>query len=110
MSPHQRGSRRPLFVRDRQCDEGTRRSEKEEDVMNRRNVIATLGVLIALNSWALPAKAQAWVPAQGDGSVSLIVSDIYSKYPYLPVDPIDLGHLRSYTGVLDLTYGLTDRM
>ena len=78
--------------------------------MTVRKVLAVLALSIALAVSAAPASAQAWLPAQGEGSVSLLFSDMYSKYHYLPAEPIDVGHLRSETTVLDVTYGLTDRV
>src|SRR5262252_577294 len=65
-------------------------------------------LLLALSAGV--ARAQAWLPAQGEGTVSLIVQDIATDYHYLPTTPVDRGHIRSDSMALDFTYGLTDQL
>jgi len=69
-----------------------------------------LGIVVLLVLQAGAARAQAWLPAQGEGTVSLVVQDIAAKYHYLPAEPFDRGHIRSDTMALDFTYGLTDQL
>ena len=59
---------------------------------------------------APPARAQAWLPAKGEGAVSVLFSDIFSKYHFQRTTPVDRGHIRSDSLLVDVTYGLTDRV
>jgi hypothetical protein len=59
---------------------------------------------------APPARAQAWLPPQGEGTVSVLFSDVFAKYHYLPTTPLDFGHIRTETLLVDVTYGLTDKV
>jgi hypothetical protein len=56
------------------------------------------------------ARAQAWLPRQGEGTVSVLFSDVFAKYHYLPTTPLDVGHIRTETLLVDVTYGLTDKV
>jgi hypothetical protein len=78
--------------------------------MTFRNGLVLVAVFLALAMSPSRASAQAWLPAQGDGSVSLLFSDTYAKYHFLPTERVDVGHIRSETTLLDVTYGLTDRV
>jgi hypothetical protein len=57
-----------------------------------------------------PAYAQAWLPAKGEGSVSVLFSNTLSTKHYLPNVAYDRGHIDANTMLFDVTYGLTDRM
>ena len=66
-------------------------------------------VTIVMGS-ASPARAQAWLPAQGEGTVSVVFSDLFMKYHYGPDTPYDRGQIQAETLLVDVTYGLTDRL
>jgi hypothetical protein len=77
--------------------------------MTRRVVLADL-VAFAMAVSPSSAQAQAFLPPQGEGSVSVLFSDVFAKYHYLPTTPQDVGHIRTETLLLDVTYGLTDKV
>src|SRR5262249_32311059 len=68
--------------------------------------------LIACAVCAVPAtaRAQAWVPAAGEGSVAVQWQNGFSRYHYLPIVPVDIGHIDTNALVFDVTYGLTDKI
>jgi hypothetical protein len=82
--------------------------------MRRRHVtgfavrIAT--ALIVLVGAAAPAQGQAWVPAKGEGTVSVLFSNVLSREHHLPDEKYDLGHIDANTLLFDVTYGITDRV
>jgi hypothetical protein len=78
--------------------------------MTFRSARAALVVPIALAVFASPARAQAWLPAQGEGSVSVLFQDMLVKNHYFGTEPFDGGRIRSESMVLDVTYGVTDRV
>jgi hypothetical protein len=78
--------------------------------MTLRSAFAALAVPITLAVFAAPARAQAWLPAQGEGSVSLLFQDVLAKNHYFGTTPEDLGRIRAETPVLDVTYGVTDKI
>ena len=55
---------------------------------------------------AIPAGAQAWLPAKGEGTVSVLVSNTLSKDHFLPDQRYDFGHIDANTVLFDVTYGL----
>jgi hypothetical protein len=57
-----------------------------------------------------PASAQAWLPAKGEGTVSVLFTNVLSRDHYLPDIAYDFGHIDSNTVIFDVTYGLTDRV
>jgi hypothetical protein len=59
---------------------------------------------------ATPARAQAWLPAQGEGTVSLIYQDVFVKNHMQATTPVDNGQIYSKTLILDVTYGVTDKL
>ena len=67
----------------------------------------TLVVFLAATS---AASAQAWLPAKGEGTVSVLFSNTLSKKHYLPDVAYDRGHIDANTLLFEVTYGLTDRM
>ena len=69
--------------------------------------IAVLGILALTGP---VARAQAWLPAQGEGTVSLVFQDAYYQYHYLPTTPVDRGHIWSDSLIVDMTYGVTDKL
>jgi hypothetical protein len=78
--------------------------------MTHRRALATLVVSIALTMSAVPARAQAWLPPQGEGTVSILFSDMLSNTHFFGTEPVDAGRIRSESMVLDVTYGVTDRI
>lgn len=66
--------------------------------------------LVLVVAGATAARAQAWVPAKGEGSVSAVFSNALSTGHYLPNVSYDFGHIDSNTLLFDVTYGLSDRM
>jgi hypothetical protein len=78
--------------------------------MTLHTALAALAVPITVAMGAAPAHAQAWVPAQGDGAVSVLFQDIVVKNHFFGTTPEDFGRIRAETMVLDVTYGVTDRI
>jgi hypothetical protein len=78
--------------------------------MTLRTTLAALVVPVVLAASASSASAQAFVPEQGEGSVSLLYVDTFVKTHYLTTTPYDLGHIQSHTLLVDMTYGLTDKV
>jgi len=66
--------------------------------------------LLLLSGTAATARAQAWVPAKGEGTVSVLFTNVLSKDHYLPDKRYDFGHIQSNTMLFDVTYGISDRL
>jgi hypothetical protein len=77
--------------------------------MTPRRALAIFVAVVALSMPAVPARAQAWLPAQGEGTVSILFSDMASNTHYFGTEPVDAGRIRSESMLVDVTYGLTDR-
>ena len=56
------------------------------------------------------AYAQAWLPAKGEGTVSVLFSNTLSTKHYLPDLAYDRGHIDANSMLFDVTYGVSDRM
>jgi hypothetical protein len=57
------------------------------------------------------ARAQAWLPAQGEGAVSFVYQDMFDRYHQFPgIGKVDNGPTTSRTVLVDVTYGLTNRI
>jgi hypothetical protein len=54
------------------------------------------------------AWAQAWLPQQGEATVSFVLTDVLVREHYLPTQTFDRGHIRTKTLIADVTYGLRD--
>jgi len=67
----------------------------------------TLVVFLFTTSTAF---AQAWLPAKGEGNVSVLFSNTLSTRHYLPDVAYDRGHIDANTMLFDVTYGVSDRM
>jgi hypothetical protein len=65
---------------------------------------AMLGPLVPI------AAGQAFVPAQGEGSVAVLFQNQFFKYHLVPTKEVDIGHIYSNSLLADMTYGLTDRV
>lgn len=76
----------------------------------RRSVSVAAVSMALLILTAAVARAQAFVPAQGEGAVSVLFQDALVKYHYLPTTPVDRGHVHSDSMLVDVTYGVTDRI
>ena len=71
--------------------------------------VAVAGAALVLAA-ARDANAQAWLPASGEGTVSLQWQNVFSKDHYVPTTPVDIGHIESDALVFDVTYGLTHKV
>jgi hypothetical protein len=54
--------------------------------------------------------AQAWVPARGEGAVSVALQNMNVKDHILTTTRVDVGHIDTFVLVADVTYGLTDKI
>ena len=69
-----------------------------------------LAVVAGVFGTAVTADAQAWLPAQGEGTVSVLFTNVLSKEHFLPDERFDRGHIDSNTVLFDVAYGITDRI
>lgn len=70
-----------------------------------------VGLLVLLFATAADARAQAWLPDRGEWSYTLSYNDIFNKKHYLPDGgEVDVGHTRSKTLGLSVSYAPTDRL
>ena len=83
------------------------------------HVAAVLLVPVAVTAFAAPARAQAYLPARGEGSVSVLFNDtdVLNHYFTASADDgslinvrADRGRIRSESLLVDVTYGLTDKI
>jgi hypothetical protein len=75
-----------------------------------RAAFAAVVASLLLTAVAAPARAQAWLPAQGEGSVSLMYQDVFVKDHMQTTTPVDGGQIWTKTLLLDVTYGVTDKL
>jgi hypothetical protein len=60
---------------------------------------------------ASEARAQAWVPPKGEGTVSVLYQDAFVKdHEFAHIGPVDVGHITSRALLLDVTYGLNGNL
>ena len=78
--------------------------------MTFRTALTAVVVPIMLAVNAAPARAQAWLPAKGEGSVSLLYQDVFVRDHYSGTTPVDGGQIWSKTMLVDVTYGVTDNL
>ena len=80
--------------------------------MTRSTTVSAVRAAIALFtlSLATTAHGQAWLPAKGEGTVSVLFANTLSTKHYLPDVAYDRGHIDANTTLFDVTYGLTDRL
>src|SRR5215208_1441737 len=76
----------------------------------RQRLVASALALSGILIFAPGAFAQAWVPAQGEGAVSVSVQDLNVKKHLSAGTMRDSGHINTVVVVTDVTYGLTDKM
>ena len=75
-----------------------------------RCVFIAMAAMLAVSGFARTVHAQAWLPPQGEGVVSFVFQDQYFKYHVLPTQRVDLGPIHSRAMLVDVTYGLTDKI
>ena len=75
-----------------------------------RFVAVAIGITLGLFGAAPSVRAQAWTPAQGEGTVSVQFQDTFIKYHLLPTVRRDRGQIRGETLLADVTYGITDKV
>ena len=75
-----------------------------------RTAFAAVVVWMLVTVFAAPARAQAWLPAKGEGSVSILYQDVFVKDHMQATTPVDNGQIFSKTLLLDVTYGVTDNL
>ncbi|PWT82289.1 MAG: hypothetical protein C5B57_08930 [Blastocatellia bacterium] len=75
-----------------------------------RSALTVVTIAVSVTISASPARAQAWLPAQGEGTVSFLFQDTYMKYHYFATTPYDRGHIEGDTLLVDVTYGVTDKL
>ena len=79
--------------------------------MTFRTAVTLVAVPVLLASSGRPARAQAWLPAQGEGAVSFIYQNMFDKYHQFPgIGKVDSGPTTSRSTLIDVTYGLTDKV
>ena len=83
--------------------------------MSRRSVCGRLIDAACLATATLfaapsPASAQAWLPAQGEGYVSMVYTNLFVNRHYLPTTRYDIGEIDTNSFLFDASYGVTDRM
>jgi len=67
--------------------------------------------LAAIVSVPGPASAQAWLPGAGQGAVAMLFQDMaVRQHSYSDGQRIDVGDIDSHNVMLDLTYGVTDKV
>jgi hypothetical protein len=78
--------------------------------MTHRNVFLLAGAILAGFGDA-DANAQAWLPPKGEGAVSVLYQNLFTRDHFLAGGGrIDRGHIQSNNLLFDVTYGLTDKM
>ena len=79
--------------------------------MTSRTALMLIAVPVVLAASGSTAGAQAWLPAKGDGAVSIIYQDMFDKYHHFPgIGKVDGGPTTSRSMLLDVTYGVTDKL
>ena len=71
---------------------------------------ACAAVTLVLAAAPQPSSAQAWLPEKGQGTVSVLFANTTSNEHYLPDRRYDFGRIDANTLLLDVTYGVTDRL
>lgn len=76
----------------------------------RRHLVSSALALSGLLVSAPTVFGQAWVPAQGEGAVSISTQDLNVKKHLSATTMRDSGHINTVVVLTDVTYGLTDKM
>jgi hypothetical protein len=70
-----------------------------------------IAVPVVLAASSSTAGAQAWLPAKGEGAVSVVYQDLFDKYHHTPgIGKVDAGPTTSRSMLIDVTYGVTDKL
>jgi hypothetical protein len=78
--------------------------------MTHRSLVV-LGWVILGGFSATDAAAQAWLPPKGEGAVSVLYQNLFTREHFLAGGGrIDRGHIQSNNLLFDVTFGLTDKM
>ena len=72
--------------------------------------VRVVASLIVVSGTVTTARAQAWLPAKGEGTVSVLFTNVLSKDHYLPDKRFEFGDIDSNTVLFDVTYGISDRL
>ena len=64
-------------------------------VIKFHTVFAALVIPIVVAVRASPARAQVYLPPQGESTASVLFQDMGVTYHFLPTTPIDRGHIRA---------------
>src|SRR4029079_6694662 len=105
--PEDHGSRGELPRRHRPGHEDTRRPGQRQ-IMIRRSLA---GAVVALSWTAAAARAQAFLPATGEGTVSLLYQEAFARYHDIPGEgKVYTGHIKTQSLLLDFTYGLSRKL
>ena len=79
--------------------------------MTSRTALMLIAVPVVLAASGSTAVAQAWLPAKGEGAVSIIYQDLFDKYHQFPgIGKVDSGPTTSRSMLIDVTYGVTDKL
>jgi hypothetical protein len=80
---------------------------KRATIRIRSAALAAMAVLLLAPA---SAWAQAFTPAQGEGVVSMLFQDQFFKYHVAPTTEVDSGQIYVRNMLLDVTYGLSDKV
>jgi hypothetical protein len=75
-----------------------------------RTLLAAIVAPLMLVTCATAARAQAYLPAKGEGTVSFMYEDMYVKYHYFGSSRVDNGQIASKMLLADINYGITDKL
>src|SRR5689334_24785221 len=115
-TPTRASSRRAIAPRNistsstTRCRRARRSAAASAEARRAMKKIIGFAMLLLVAPLADAAFAQAWVPGEGEGTVSVLYQGANSLYHYKPTAKVDLGRIDSHALVLDTTYGLTDKI
>lgn len=75
-----------------------------------RFTTALLAALLSAPALGSEALAQAWVPAKGEGAVAIVFQNMNVRDHILTTTRVDVGHIDTNVLLVDVTYGLTDKI
>jgi hypothetical protein len=75
-----------------------------------RFTVAAIAALLSVLGLSADARAQAWVPAKGEGAVSVAFQSMNVKNHLATTTSVDVGPIDTMVLLTDVTYGLTDRI